>query len=147
MKVLKNCKGLTLLELILSIAILGIVLVVFLSLFTSGVTTIFFMGQKSQSNIEAQAIIDRIYEKAVATELAPLATEINGILEEMVGSGNFENYTSNISNFNEPYNGKRVRYYLEKKQLLSGTESPVLTLGVFYQNGKSLATITAPLVR
>jgi prepilin-type N-terminal cleavage/methylation domain-containing protein len=146
-RILKSDKGFTLVEVILAMAILGIIVVVFLNVFTSGAMTIFNAGHKSSSNVEAQAIIDRIYEETDSKIFATLSTEIETILEEEVGTGNYISYTSNISDFNEPYenNYKIVRYYLKNETLLSGSSVPVLVFRMYYKNGKKTVNITTPL--
>ncbi|MDF2531731.1 MAG: hypothetical protein K0Q65_1312, partial [Clostridia bacterium] len=138
-----------LIEIILAMAILAIIVVAFLSVFTNGAITIFNAGHKSRSNIEAQAIIDRIYEETKSKDITVLPTEIEAILDQTVGAGNFINYTANISNFDEPYenNYKMVRYYLENKTLLSSDAAPLLTFRMYYQNGKRFVTITTPLTK
>ena len=50
--------GLTLVELIVSLAILGIISVAFLSMFGFGINSILTSGKKSSSNFSAQAIME-----------------------------------------------------------------------------------------
>ena len=57
-KYLKNKKGFTLIEVILSIAILGIISIAFLSMFTSGIVGISNSGKKSESHYTAQSDIE-----------------------------------------------------------------------------------------
>lgn len=51
-------KGVTLVELIISIAIIGIISVSFLSLFTMGIRGIAFSGHKSKSQFKAQEAVE-----------------------------------------------------------------------------------------
>ena len=50
--------GLTLIELIISLAIIGIISVAFLSLFGFGINTITMSGKKSSSDFNAQSIME-----------------------------------------------------------------------------------------
>ncbi|MBZ9688550.1 type II secretion system GspH family protein [Clostridium estertheticum] len=57
-KYLKNKKGFTLIEVILSIALLGIISIAFLTMFTSGIVGITNSGKKSVSHYTAQNQIE-----------------------------------------------------------------------------------------
>jgi prepilin-type N-terminal cleavage/methylation domain-containing protein len=140
-------KGFTLVEIILTMAILGIVVVAFLDLFTNGTITIFNAGHKSESNVKAQAIVDRIYEETDSKDLGVIKTEIDSILKETIGDGNFTDYTANIVGFNEPYdsNKKTVRYYLTNKTLITNTVTPFLVFRFYYLNGSKTVNISVPL--
>lgn len=59
----KNDHGFTLVEIIISIALIGIIAVSFITMFTSGFSAIFTMGRKTKSmNYDAQTYMERIYE-------------------------------------------------------------------------------------
>ena len=63
----KNNKGMTLVEVIVAIAILGIMAAAFLTIFVSGYSIIFTMGKKTQAmNDKAQTYMDRIYDDYAA---------------------------------------------------------------------------------
>lgn len=57
---MKNVKGFTLIELILAIGLFGIVVVVFLSVFTMGQTNIYRGGQRSQNTYKIQQTAEGI---------------------------------------------------------------------------------------
>jgi len=59
-KIFFGNKGVTLIELILSIGILGIILVSFLGIFSSGFRFVVFAGDKSESTFMSQENIDSI---------------------------------------------------------------------------------------
>lgn len=62
MRQIKNHSGLTLVEIIVALAILGIMAVSFLTMFSSGYSTIFAMGRKTQAmNEKAQYYMDSLY--------------------------------------------------------------------------------------
>ena len=59
----KNNKGLTLVEIIVAIAILGFIAASFLTMFSSAFSGIFSMGRRTQAmNDDAQSIMERIHE-------------------------------------------------------------------------------------
>lgn len=70
---MKNIKGLTLIELIIALAIIGIIVVTFLPIFTTSYTTIFGMGNRTDAVAIAQEIIDDLYvnppSEAVSSQL------------------------------------------------------------------------------
>ncbi|QZY56983.1 type IV pilus modification PilV family protein [Crassaminicella profunda] len=59
MKILSDKKGFTLIEIIISLAILGIIVVSFTTTFTSSFSGIFSSGKKSQALHQAQIQMDR----------------------------------------------------------------------------------------
>lgn len=144
MKHLKNHQGFTLLEVIISLAILGIIMAALLSLFTSDVRLVFNAGHQSEANIEAQKIVDKIYEETISKSVSQLPTEINQILTDMGLDGEYEKSTS-LVDFNSAYNDKRIRYYLTTEALLSGTSTPVINLKVYYDHGDKFVNISTPL--
>jgi len=67
----KNRKGLTLIEVIVALAILGIIATSFLTMFTSSFSTIFSMGRRTQAmNDDAQQIMEQLYEDYQGTKNA-----------------------------------------------------------------------------
>ena len=81
MKVFRNNKsGFTLIEIIISLAILGIMAVSFLTIFSSGFSTIFTMGRKTQAmNNQAQMYMDQIYN---GTAVAAIHNPPNVVVSE-----------------------------------------------------------------
>lgn len=55
---LKNRKGVTLIEIIIAVAILGIIAAAFLMMFSNGLSTIYFAGNKSRATFSAQSDVD-----------------------------------------------------------------------------------------
>ena len=59
----KNKKGLTLVEIVVAIAILGFIAAAFLTMFSSAFSGIFSLGRRTQAmNDDAQSIMELIYE-------------------------------------------------------------------------------------
>lgn len=61
MRLKKNTAGLTLIEVIVSLAILGIIIIAILNTFTFGFDTIFSMGRKTKAAQIAQQYMDECY--------------------------------------------------------------------------------------
>ncbi|MHB8962689.1 MAG: prepilin-type N-terminal cleavage/methylation domain-containing protein [Saccharofermentanales bacterium] len=66
---MKNIKkqGMTLIEIIIAIAILGLLAGVFLTSFSTGYINIFNMGSKTKAMYRAQSIIDQVNESGTPT--------------------------------------------------------------------------------
>ena len=143
----KDKRGLTLLEIILSLALLGIIVVGFLAVFSGGFITIISMGNKTRAGVEAQTIVDRVYSEAVFATTAELRDEVELIAQE-VAPGSWVDYTDDLADFNEPNTTQtRVRFTVTTEQLLVQSAVPVLTVQVFYQNFSQSVTISSPIVR
>jgi prepilin-type N-terminal cleavage/methylation domain-containing protein len=146
-QLIKDRRGLTLLEIILSLALLGIIVVGFLGVFSGGFVTIISMGNKSRAGVEAQTIVDRVYAEAVFATTAELRDEVEQIVEE-VAPGSWVDYTDDLVDFNEANTTQtRVRFTVTSDQLLIGSSVPVLTVQVYYQNFGRSVTISSPIVR
>jgi prepilin-type N-terminal cleavage/methylation domain-containing protein len=145
---LKANRGLTLIEIILALAILSIVLVAFLALFTNGFITIISMGNKSRAGVEAQEIADRIYAEAVISSEANLRQSISTILEEVAPS-DYEDYTDKQADFDEANTDTKIRFYVTASQsmLVQQDSVFVVTLRVYYHNYARSVTISTPIVR
>ena len=78
MKNLKENKGFTLIEIILAMAILGIILVAFMGAFSGGFINIITMGNKSKAVAEAQAVIDFMYTEGINEAVLTSTFDIEG---------------------------------------------------------------------
>lgn len=144
---LKNPQGMTLVEIIISLAIFGIMMVSLLSMFSTSFSNLMSMGNRSRANAEAQKIMDRIYEEARFTDSAGLETDVETVLTDIVGTGNFQNCTGDSTAFNAAYNSKKARFMVsEDSSMLIDSTTPTVTLKLFYQNGKRFVTVISPIV-
>ena len=139
--------GLTLIEIIISLAILSIIMVAFLSLFSNGFITIITMGNKSRASVEAQELVDRIYAEASFTNKTELIQSVTNIINSV--DTNNEDYSSKIANFDEPNtNSKKIRFYISDPQaMLIQSNVYTVTVRVYYFNFQRHVTISSPIVR
>lgn len=138
MKRLTRNSGLTLVEVILALAILGILAMSFLTVFTNSFSNIAAMGNRTNAISEAQAIMDSIYE---ADKITLNATVIDTILTTN-GFSNFQSGTQ--SDIDNPLYAPPIyiRYCVatEVRGSFNGYKVSVL---VFYQGGKHSITLTS----
>lgn len=125
----KKKKGYTLLELIISLAILSIIVVTFLTMFTGGFTNIFNMGRKTKTVGEVKAAINNVCQKK----------DIRAIPDDwkMVDSKDELYIYQDI---------KPNKYFVEDYRIVSESKTYTyqkLTLVSFYNNGKNYTELTA----
>ncbi len=78
---IKNSSGFTLVEVIISIAILGIISIAMLNMFTLSLETIFSMGNKTTATRIAQDFMDAHYAKTpIAVNGYPTAPVVSGYI-------------------------------------------------------------------
>ena len=76
MNILGSKKGLTLIEVIIALAILGIIAVSFLAMFSQGLSGIFAMGDKTDATRVAQEFMDQYYEDSLDENITNAQGEI-----------------------------------------------------------------------
>ncbi len=74
MKLIKSKEGFTLVEILISLVILGIIIGSFVGLFSLGFTNIFSIGNKDLATAEASAFMDLLYKEQ----------EISGLTEQKI---------------------------------------------------------------
>lgn len=77
-KIKYNSGGLTLIEIIIALAMLGIIAVVFLSTFSSGMKWTFFAGHRTKAAMSARNAMDSVY---YTSETTPLAETVDDIVQ------------------------------------------------------------------
>jgi prepilin-type N-terminal cleavage/methylation domain-containing protein len=82
MKAVKFQRGITLIEVIVSMAILSIIAVSLLGIFSSGISSIFSMGRKTKAMAEAQKVMDIVDKSGSIT-----STSIQSTINNEGGSG------------------------------------------------------------
>lgn len=132
-------KGMTLIEVVVAMAIFGIVAVSFLSMFGNGYSIVFKAGHKTDANMQLQTIIDDLYKQMTITKPAT-TTPINTY---MTGKGYNLTTTANIA---VKAVGKNVNYSVDM-QTIDGTAGYSVTVLVFYNNGTENIRATAFIVQ
>ena len=136
MSVANKKSGMTLVELIIAIAIIGIIIVAFLSALSGGFVNLISMGNKTKAVAEAQSVIDFIHERGSIdeTELLaafPIADEVD------------------ISNlFNAAYNSDKPIYYSVESESVGNSTiitTQKVTVLVYYHGGSRYVTLSALL--
>lgn len=127
----KKSKGFTLVELILAMAILGIIAISFLYLFTSSTVSLHNAGNLSKATADAQSIMDKTYTDGIVyiETLDAADTTISKVLT----AGALKNaYVS----------GEKVRYFIESVTI-SGKVVPKITMLLFYDSGKRSVVLSS----
>ena len=120
----KKNKGLTLVEMILALAILGIISVSFLYLFTSSTISLHDAGNRSKATAEVQSLMDKIYTDGIVY-IDGLDTSDPTISKVLSTSALKNTYTA----------GEKVRYFVDSVTI-SGKVVPKITILMFYDSGK-----------
>ncbi|MDW7661064.1 MAG: type II secretion system protein [Bacillota bacterium] len=87
-RIRKKNYGFTLVEIIISMALIGIIAVSFLSLFTAGFSTVYSMGRKTQTmNYDAQRYMDQIYDGTSPADIDLLDGVSVVVIDDYDGTG------------------------------------------------------------
>jgi prepilin-type N-terminal cleavage/methylation domain-containing protein len=131
-----NKKGFTLVELIISIAILGIISTAFLSMFGFGYSNITEAGIRTKAINKTQNIIESAYAKKFYNP-----SEIRAFM-----SGHGYNNITNISNLYIQSGGNETNYFVKDTiTALNGTDCYIITVVVFYKNGTKNIDVTTAI--
>ena len=120
----KRKKGFTLVELVVSIALLGMLAVVFLTMFSNGYINIIASGNRTRAVKVAETLLDKASKSANPDT-------ING-----------ESTESTLADLYTRAGTEQSRYY-HKTVTKNGTNYEELTVVVFYQSGERYITLTS----
>ena len=133
MKVLRNQKGLTLVEMIVALAILSLIVVIFVNAFGHVFGNIIGMGNKTQAVAEAQAIIDFVYERGEADQSVLMS---NFDIKDRVSYNELRN---------QSYDPAKPIYYSISNEEVDSVTKQRITVLVYYRNGNR-STILSSLI-
>ncbi len=138
MNPLKSNKGITLVEIIIAIAILGIIMVGILGMFNIAVSEVFTSGSRSEQTMDIQKVIDELQTENDWEKLDQ---------SEIIAFLNAKSYyrvtdISQLKTFNAAYEGN---YFVTQKTItkdgynVTGYDVTVLK---FFKNGSRTAQLT-----
>lgn len=127
MRVRFRKKGMTLLEIIIAMAILGIIAVVLLNAFVQGFSTIFSMGNKTRAMTTAQELIDKACEAGSTGALSGI-TSLTEVADEK------DLYI---------YEDSEIQKYYVSTQTIGGVTYDKVTISIFYQKGRGYVILTS----
>lgn len=133
MKYVRDKKGLTLVELLISMAILGIILVAFLSYFGFSFGNIVGAGGRTQAAHQAQSVVEAMYSKSFSGS-SDIVTFLNA---------EGHNKVDNIANITVQSGSNPINYNISSQQTINGTPGYVVTVVAFYDRGKGNISLTA----
>ena len=133
MKLLHEKKGMTLIEIVVAVAILGIIMVCLLTIFGSGFATIFKSGYRTNTTMIVQSIVDDLNVQKFADNVA-IKTYLNG---------KGYNQVLNISNLIVKVSGKDVNYYIGGLETIANTQGYQVTILMFFKNGHDFVKVTS----
>lgn len=110
--------GMTLIEIIISLALLAIITVSFLSIFTSAFSWIFNYGRKSKAVMESNKIMNKIYETAgqqVYTAPDEIEIMISNVLDGEGYSGKFQKSDS-LAALSTKSGSESIRYFVSSEE-------------------------------
>lgn len=130
MNISNKTKGFTLLEIVVSIAIFGIMVATFLSMFSSNFSNICLMGNKSKAVEKAQGFIEKAWEARSS---------------DIFSRDDFKSKINECSCIDDIriYGGKEANFFKKDNCPINGKEYEKLTVAVFYQNGKKSVVISS----
>ena len=121
-RIIKNNKGVTLLEIIISLAILGIIFTVLINAFSFGTINIIHSGQKSEELMNLQSIVDEVNSSNF--------NDKSELVDYLKNTKNFyeENSFSNITNIDP---NAMVKFFVSNEETKYESKGHTVTLVKF----------------
>ncbi|SHJ36951.1 type IV pilus modification PilV family protein [Parasporobacterium paucivorans] len=143
MKPIKSNRGLTLVEIIVAIAILGIILTAILSMFDVSIKETFKSGFRSKEVMEVQDIIDDLQTKFSQ------GSSSSSVIETYL-SGKGYNKAATASALSTKVGTKNVNYFVQYKEITSGATTAKgyeVSVLKFFNNDNNTVRLTAFIYR
>lgn len=140
MKILYDKKGMTLIEIIVALAILGIISIAFITMFGNSYSTIFKSGHRTNANMKLQSVADDLNVHKFDDD----ANIITNITTYMSGKGYYK--VTNVGNIATKVSGD-VNYYIQiPAQTISNTAGYQVTILKFFNNGNDFVKVTTFII-
>lgn len=135
-KKLKSQKGMTLIEIIVALAVLGIVIISILSLFRLASSQIFTSGTRTDTILDARSIADDLIEQS---ENQNFTTSIQ-IDSYLIGKGYHGVYF--LDDIAVKFEYADVNYYIGAESVKAGVTGYEVTFYVFFDDKNSVSITT-----
>lgn len=142
-----NDKGLTLLEVLITLAILAVITVSFFSLFTTTNLNINFSSRKVESVREGKSILDEINSEVTDAQIEN-DQDFKGIVEEILNKKGYHNNYKIFDNDNDffKYENKKIHCLIERQNIyIESTDNSSIRSNVqkikiilFYDKGRKM---------
>ena len=146
-----NDKGLTLLEVLITLAILAVITASFFSLFTTTNLNINISGKKVESVREVKSILDEINSKVTDAKIKN-DQDFKGVVEEILNKRGYHNNYKIFDNDNDffKYQNKKIHCLIERQNIyIESTDNSSISSNVekikiilFYDKGKKNVQIS-----
>lgn len=158
-----NHKGMTLIEIIVAMAVLGIVAVSFLGIFSGSFINIMNFGRRSTAVMEANSMIDKVYERSLSTSLTSVTdvqSMVSGVISDYLKSKGISDadiptyykMASTITSLPTREGSESIRYFVELNNdgtivTQSGIQGYPVYILVYYSNFKQSVTLKTFVVQ
>lgn len=131
-----NKKGFTLIELIISMAILGILIVAFMTVFNFSYINLINSGNRTDAAYDANSITDSLFSKNFSNATA-IRTFLNGL--NVVNGKSY--YDSGVASVTD-YENKDINYKVFNESDVLGVKGSMVEIAVFYNSGNDYVQFT-----
>ncbi len=134
---MKKKSGFTLVEIIVAVAILGLLVSMFLSAFYSGATGVLFSGQKSRELMSLQSVMDELNQKSFNDR---------GEIDTYLGTTKGFHSVADLNQVSVQVSGEQVNYYLSAEETKAGVKGYSVTIVQFIDSGKRSAKLSTFII-
>lgn len=133
-----NTNALTLIEIIIAIAIFGIIMISSLTIFSKSYIDIINSGSRSNAVEKANTVIEKMREQSTIDE-----TTLQTVLNSLGSDYSFEPAIDLNDLPIRSTSEENLRYLYNAGITLNNVEGDLITISVFYQNGVRNVTLTS----
>lgn len=136
MKKIKSQKGMTLIEIIVALAVLGIIIISILSMFRLASFQIFTSGSRTDSILDARSIVDDLIEQSENQNFST-ATQLDLYL-----TGKGYHGVSSLDDIATKYDDVDINYYVGYESVKAEVTGYEVTFCVFLDDKNSVSLTT-----